>query len=188
MKRIGISKFYTNPDGPMASPEAYGRFSVGAIFCFEEDISELFPYINAVAKDAELHKLLEMVRFVFDEVYCVAYPERLMASPLKDKDHAKKFRGKISDFLNNIIDNIHKIIPKFKVFQNISVIDILQLLPKNNCKECGFKTCMSFAAMVSKQRTPPSKCPYVGLPICEEVTYPIRDYKGKCHLYHYVTG
>lgn len=88
-----------------------------------------------------------------------------MASPLEDKDHANKCREQISDFLNDIIENKNKITPKFKVFQNIPVTDILKLLPKTNCKECGFKTCIAFAAMVSKQRALPSKCPYVGLPI-----------------------
>jgi len=162
----------------MASPEADDRFSVGAIFCFGKDISELFPYINAVAKEAELHELPKMVRFVFDGVYCVAYPERLMASPLEDKDHANKFKEQISDFLNDIVENKNKITPKFKVFQNIPVTNILKLLPKTNCKECGFKTCIAFASMVSKQRALPSKCPYVGLPINEEVTYPVRDHRG----------
>jgi DNA-binding CsgD family transcriptional regulator/ArsR family metal-binding transcriptional regulator len=178
MQKIDISEFYTSPDGPMASPEAEDRFSVGAIFCFEKDISELFPYINAVAKEAELYELPKMIRFVFDGVYCVTYPERLMASPLEDKDHANKFREQISDFLNDIIENKNKITPKFKVFQNIPVTDILKLLPITNCKECGFKTCIAFAAMVSKQRVLPSKCPYVGLPINEEATYPVRDHKG----------
>ncbi|MCP3876082.1 MAG: response regulator transcription factor [Desulfobacteraceae bacterium] len=38
---------------------------------------------------------------------------------------------------------------------------------------------MTFAAMLSKQQAQPSKCPYVGLPINEQVTYPVHGNDGK---------
>lgn len=165
-------------DGPMAKPGSNRGSCVTAILHFEKDISLLFPYINAVADEAELHENPNLVRFVFDKVYCVVYPERCIASPLDDREHAKAFREKLMGFLNGIIEKKNDIIPKFKVFQKISVTDVLKLLPKTNCGECGLKSCMAFAAMVSKQRVQPSKCPYVGLPINEQVTYPVRDNDG----------
>ncbi|WP_232508082.1 LuxR C-terminal-related transcriptional regulator [Desulfobacula toluolica] len=162
----------------MAKPGSSRGSCVTAIIHFEKDISFLFPYINAVADEAELHENPNLVRFVFDKVYCVVYPERCIASPLDDREHATAFREKLMEFLNGILDKKNDIIPKFKVFQKIAVTDILKLLPKTNCGKCGLKSCMAFAAMVSKQRVQPSKCPYVGLPINEQVTYPVRDNDG----------
>lgn len=44
----------------------------------------------------------------------------------------------------------------------ISVIDLMKdILPKTNCKDCGFPTCMSFATMVVTEKFPIEKCPHL---------------------------
>lgn len=39
--------------------------------------------------------------------------------------------------------------------------DIFKLTPKTNCKECGYPTCMTFAAKVSAEVATISQCPYI---------------------------
>ena len=41
-------------------------------------------------------------------------------------------------------------------------LDIYKLLPKTNCKECGFPTCLAFAMKLAQKGTELDKCPYVG--------------------------
>lgn len=44
----------------------------------------------------------------------------------------------------------------------LSVIDLYQkVLPKTNCKECGFSTCLAFASMVVSEKLPLDKCPHL---------------------------
>ncbi|MFN4227202.1 MAG: acetyl-CoA decarbonylase/synthase complex subunit gamma [Candidatus Ratteibacteria bacterium] len=40
-------------------------------------------------------------------------------------------------------------------------LDIFKYLPKTNCKECGFPTCLAFAMQVAIGKAELSKCPYV---------------------------
>jgi acetyl-CoA decarbonylase/synthase complex subunit gamma len=40
-------------------------------------------------------------------------------------------------------------------------LDIYKLLPKTNCKECGFPTCLAFAMKLAQKGTELDKCPYV---------------------------
>jgi acetyl-CoA decarbonylase/synthase complex subunit gamma len=40
-------------------------------------------------------------------------------------------------------------------------LQIYKLLPKTNCKECGFPTCLAFAMKLSQKGTELDKCPYV---------------------------
>lgn len=40
-------------------------------------------------------------------------------------------------------------------------VDVFKLTPKTNCKECGFPTCMAFAAKVSAEVAEISQCPYI---------------------------
>jgi hypothetical protein len=44
----------------------------------------------------------------------------------------------------------------------LSPIDIYQkLLPKTNCGDCGYRTCLAFASMVVSEQLPLENCPYI---------------------------
>jgi acetyl-CoA decarbonylase/synthase complex subunit gamma len=43
----------------------------------------------------------------------------------------------------------------------LSGLDIYKLLPKTNCKECGFPTCLAFAMQLAKKAVSIDKCPSV---------------------------
>ncbi|MHC1744508.1 MAG: (Fe-S)-binding protein [Syntrophobacteraceae bacterium] len=48
--------------------------------------------------------------------------------------------------------------PNFKSFSPLSVLDVLRLLPRMNCRQCGFATCMAFAAALSRGKTSHGGC------------------------------
>ena len=48
-------------------------------------------------------------------------------------------------------------------------IQILKKLPKTNCKECGFSTCMAFAMKVAAGQADINACPYVDPAVKEEI-------------------
>ena len=43
----------------------------------------------------------------------------------------------------------------------LSGLDIYKLLPKTNCKECSFPTCLAFAMQIAAKKVELAKCPYV---------------------------
>lgn len=43
----------------------------------------------------------------------------------------------------------------------LSGLDIYKLLPKTNCRECGFVTCLAFAMQLAKKAVSIDKCPYI---------------------------
>jgi len=43
----------------------------------------------------------------------------------------------------------------------LSGLDIYRLLPKTNCRECGFATCLAFAMQLAKKAVRIDKCPYL---------------------------
>ncbi len=42
-------------------------------------------------------------------------------------------------------------------------LEIYKLLPKTNCKKCGFPTCLSFAMALAAKKVSLDKCPYISL-------------------------
>jgi hypothetical protein len=44
----------------------------------------------------------------------------------------------------------------------LSVVDLYRkILPRTNCGECGFSTCLAFASMVVSEKLPLRNCPYI---------------------------
>ncbi len=44
----------------------------------------------------------------------------------------------------------------------LSVVDLYyKILPKTNCKDCGFPTCIAFAGMVVSEKLPLKNCPHI---------------------------
>ncbi len=54
-----------------------------------------------------------------------------------------------------------------------NVIEIVKLTAKNNCKQCGFPTCMAFAVSVSAGNCAISLCPYIKIPQAVSVVSPV---------------
>jgi acetyl-CoA decarbonylase/synthase complex subunit gamma len=48
-----------------------------------------------------------------------------------------------------------------EVIMALTGLQIYKLLPKTNCKECGFPTCMAFAMKLAAKQAELSACPYV---------------------------
>jgi CO dehydrogenase/acetyl-CoA synthase gamma subunit (corrinoid Fe-S protein) len=49
--------------------------------------------------------------------------------------------------------------PRYEGAPKPKVIEILKLLPRTNCRECGEPTCMVFAARMSEGVKEPLDCP-----------------------------
>jgi len=164
--------------GPTVRNNPPGRASLTAQFKLDSDISSLFPFINAVADRAVLFKTPPFVRFVLDNILCALYPDDGAAAPFEDYNGACAFLDRLVVFLNDLHRRRKSIVPNFKTFKPVSVLDIYKLLPKTNCGECGYATCLAFAAGLSKSETLPDRCPGFRRPISENAVYPILDNEG----------
>lgn len=153
--------------------------NLGTHFKLDNDVSQLFPYINATVEDAKFYNKPEYIQFTIDGILCTLYPNEVIAAPFTNQSQALKFARRLIDFLNDLYAQKDALKPSYKIFRRpVSIIDIYKILPQTNCKECGFATCMAFAAALSKGGTTPDQCPDFSKPISESATYPVFDNKG----------
>lgn len=164
--------------GPRTQPAETLKESMMAGFDLSMDIEFLFPYINALGDKAQLYETPSHIRFHFGHILCVLYPRKGFASPLNDNEDARGFMQKFIAFLNDINHRKENITPRYKFYYQTAITDILKLLPQTNCRQCGFKTCMAFAAMLSQQQTIPGRCPYISQPVQEKALFPVYDKNG----------
>jgi DNA-binding CsgD family transcriptional regulator/ArsR family metal-binding transcriptional regulator len=144
------------------------------------DISPLFPYLNAVARSAQLYSKPAYIKFVLDGRLCAFYPSKGAFAPVADLVEAYEFLNTLSEYIAGIIRDRESITPVFKTFKTVSPLDIYRLLPGTNCRKCGHATCLAFAAALSRQKASADHCPYLLPPVEEQATFPVLDHKGNC--------
>lgn len=150
----------------------------GVYFKIKNDIRSIFPYINAEIEGAIFFDNPQYIQFMFEMSKCTVYPFEVIAVPFANEKHALEFIDKLINFFNDLYARKNSIQPDYKKVQSVSVLDIFKLLPGTNCRECGFTTCMAFAAALTQSKTGPDKCPYFAKPISENAIYPVYDKDG----------
>jgi len=146
---------------------------------FENDIASIFPYLNRELGKAVYLKEPPFIRFRFDGVLCAVHPSYLAAFPFQDRSSAEAFAGRIIDFINDVHTRRDAIKPNHKTHNPVSVVEVLKILPKTNCGNCGYPTCVAFASAVRTGRAIPNQCPDLASPMVEKAVYPVLDDHGK---------
>ena len=150
----GFSDFSLEPPG--CSP---GTLMFRAHFKFDTDVSELFPYINAEVKNAAYYENPHYIHFALEGFQCALYPDHAIARIFENREEALQFINRLIDFLNDLYERKDIIEPDYRKFKPVPAFEIFKLLPGTNCKECGFMTCMAFAAALGKGDAPFDQCP-----------------------------
>ena len=120
------------------------------------------PYLNAVLGGFEYIKEPPSVTFRAQGKLITVYSRKIAINALKDEKEARKIVGWIIREINAAWEKRDEIEPCYEGMPRPKVIEILKMLPKTNCKECGFPTCMVFATLVAEGAKDSSDCPQLG--------------------------
>jgi len=150
-----------------------------AHFKLDSDASELFPYINALVEDSIYYEKPHYIRFTLNGFGCSLYTNRVAAGSFEDREQALEFVIQLIDFLNDIFSKKDSLRPDHKKYRHQPVLEIFKLVPRTNCQECGFPTCMAFAAALSNRQVSTEQCPWFPKPISETAAYPVYDENGR---------
>ncbi len=87
------------------------------------------------------------------------HARKIAINALKDEEEAEKIIEWLKREINMVWEKRAEIEPSYESASRPSIMEILKLLPKTNCKECGQLTCMVFASMVAEGAKSPEDCP-----------------------------
>ena len=156
----------------------YNGAGLAAHFTLDNDVSPVFPYINATMPEVEYHDHPDYIQFYWDDCRCSIYPREAYVGPFADEGEAHKFIDRLLALLNDTYANRASITPNYKKSRRAPVMDIYRLLPGTNCRECGFPTCLAFAGAISQRQAGTHQCPYMKSPIYQSAVYPVLDRNG----------
>ena len=145
-------------------PECNPSFeSVHCIAHLEQDISAVLPYLNAVLGGFEYLKDPPAVIFRSQGKFITVHGRKIAINALRDEDEADKILTWLQQEINDAWENRNRIEPSYEGAPKPKLIEILKLLPKTNCKECGEPTCMVFAARMAEGAKAFEDCPPLGV-------------------------
>ena len=144
-------------------PECNPAFeSVHCIAHLDQDISEVLPYLNAVLGGFDYLNDPPAVIFRSQGKLITVHGNKIAINALRDEAEADKILNWLKREINAAWEDRAGIEPSYKGAPKPKVIEILKLLPRTNCRECGEPTCMVFAARMAEGVKGPGDCPPLG--------------------------
>jgi ArsR family metal-binding transcriptional regulator len=133
--------------------------SLHCIAHLDQDIREVLPYLNAKLGGDQFLKDPPSLTFKNQGKLITLHAQMIAINALRDEAEADKILEWLKKEINDTWEERHSIEPSFSTPEKPKIIEILRLLPKTNCKECGQPTCMVFAAQVAEGGRGPEDCP-----------------------------
>ncbi len=140
---------------PGCSPGS-GRYGLRVVIV--EDISEIMPYINAMAANAWYdHENRTLILKEPGQAFALR-PHEIRIARLAEPASASDLGAAVVAKINAIWAQREKTVPRFDTRNLPSAMDILKLLPRTNCHQCGYATCLAFAASLRSLQAEVEAC------------------------------
>ncbi len=130
----------------LENPHAPGSDIHGVLVILPSDISACFPYLNTVLGDALYDQANCALIGVNDRRRYAFRPCEIRFGGVRDLSEASPIVDEVVGLVNRVWGEHEQITPSFRERKLPTVYDIYKLLPRTNCKSCGYVTCLACAA------------------------------------------
>ena len=136
-----------------------GAMSVQCFAHLDQNVSQALPFLNAELGGFEYIKDPPSVTFRLHGKLLTVYGRKIAVNALKDEAEARKIIEWMKREINTAWEHQDAIKPRYEGMPRPQMLQILKLLPKTNCRECGQPTCMVFATRVVEGVKGSADCP-----------------------------
>jgi ArsR family metal-binding transcriptional regulator len=133
-----------------------------SLHCFahlDDDVGEVLPYLNTVLGGFTYTKEPPALTLKNSGKLITIHPRKIAVNALQDEEQAEKIIAWLQREINSTWEKRAEIEPSVEGARQPALIEVLKLLPKTNCKECGLPTCMVFAVRVIEGVKDHTSCP-----------------------------
>jgi ArsR family metal-binding transcriptional regulator len=164
----GYTKSFVRPPNPSA-------LHLRCFASLDVDVTEVLPYLNTVLHAYDYSAELSTLTLKLPGKLVTIHPREIAINIVKDEDEAEEILAWLQREINETWDRRGEIEPSFTVAPRPRVLDLLRLLPKTNCRQCGAPTCMVFAVWLGTGEKTPEHCPALSQPDQKK----LRGYLGR---------
>lgn len=127
--------------------------------CLANDITGVLPFLNGSLENADYYREAEVLVWRRGKKKCAFRPREISAAPVESREEAVRLIDELVRLVNDTWEKRTAIEASYERKEPPGLMEIYALLPRTNCGECGYPTCMAFAVQVKEGREDPSKCP-----------------------------
>jgi len=152
----------------------YKITSVGRSFCnpewiavkaeLSDDISEVLPYLNAVVKNAVYTPEVQNLNLRIDIGAISLLPREIIVGQVACEEDGMKVLDYVKKLINDTWESRTGITPVYKRKGEMKAKDILDFLPKTDCRDCSLPTCFAFAMALTKGKCRLEECTVLNQP------------------------
>jgi len=124
-----------------------------------DDISEVLPYLNAIVKNAVYTPEVQNLNFKIDTGAISLMPREIIVGQVTCEEDGVKALDYVKKLINDTWERRTNISPIYERREEIKARDILDFLPKTNCRDCGLPTCFAFGVALLKGQKRLPDCP-----------------------------
>jgi len=167
-----INSYKTRMESPDCHP---GSTSFNIFISFDDDITEVLPYLNAELKGSLDYRHKDRI-LLWEGVLAEGGGQKtevgvkrhalrcheIAVSTFQDEDIAQGYAKSLVAMINDVWARRAGITPKTEGIAPMpKALDIWKILPRTNCKKCGFPTCMAYAVAVREDRSKIADCEHL---------------------------
>ncbi len=129
----------------------------------DNDISEALPYIHAELGADTFCADPPALTFRWHGKLVTLHSKLIAINALRNEAEAHAILRILKDEINAIWEKRDALTPCYSVPKPPQVVQILKHLPKTNCKDCAYPTCMVFAIHLIEGVKNASDCPHLDI-------------------------
>jgi ArsR family metal-binding transcriptional regulator len=149
-----------------------------AIVELSDDISVVFPYLNASVRNAIYNPATNSVTLKRASRLITAYPRGITMAKVQDILDAEAHLRWFQELCNDTWQRRDDLVPNYERRRVVDPLDVYELLPKLNCRACGQASCWTFAFELLFGDQTLAGCPPLATPLFAELHQQLADLFG----------
>lgn len=137
----------------------FGSGRYGLKIKLVDDISQILPYLNTILDDTWYDSENQVLIGAHIKQRYAFRPNEIQITSVNDASRITHQIDEVINLINKTWEARDHIEPSISERKTPAVYDIFKLLPKHNCKEYNYPTCLAFAAELCKDVALLGKCP-----------------------------
>lgn len=124
----------------------------------DRSLEEVIPYLATLPSIIAYNPDSCTLTFRRQPGFLTLSPEKVYITKVQNTEEGLELLGALKEAVNATWEHRHQLIPATVKKQAPRHLDIYELLPQTNCKQCGEASCLAFAVNLILHKRLPEEC------------------------------
>ncbi len=126
----------------------------------DNDISPILPHLNTVLQGHQYFAQPPSLTLKYQGKLITLYSRQIAINILQDEEEAEEIILWLVAVINYTWEQRQTVKPTFTISHRADTLKILKILPRTNCGDCGYPTCLALAVQINEGRNSLTDCPH----------------------------